>query len=139
MKKNIHTKNVNIAIFAKQNLLLINLIKKYKNYRKIRGHDHYAGKFRGAAHNKCSLDYSMSNEIPVVFYNGSNYDYHFIIRELAKNMDGDMDCFGENTEKNITFKVPIRKEYKGVQTTFKIKFIDSFRFMNRSLSNITDN
>ena len=139
MKKNIHTKNVNIAIFAKQNLLLINLIKKYNNYRKIRDHDHYTGKFRGAAHNKCNLDYSVSNEIPVVFYNGSNYDYHFIIRELAKNMDGDMDCLGENTEKNITFKVLIRKEYKGVQTTFKIKFIDSFRFMNRSLSNITDN
>ena len=26
----------------------------------------------------------MTNEIPVIFCNGSNYDYHFIIRELAK-------------------------------------------------------
>ena len=32
----------------------------------------------------CSLKYSMLKKIPIFFHNGSNYDYHFIIKELAK-------------------------------------------------------
>ena len=28
--------------------------------------------------------YSVSKKIPIVFHNGSNYDYHFIRKELAK-------------------------------------------------------
>ena len=30
----------------------------------------------------------MPNEIPVVFHNGSNHDYHFIIKELANDFQG---------------------------------------------------
>ena len=30
----------------------------------------------------------MPNEIPAAFHNGSNYDYHFIIKELAKEFEG---------------------------------------------------
>ena len=41
----------------------------------------------------------MSNEIPVVFHDVSNYDYHFIIKELANVSDGQFECLGENTEK----------------------------------------
>ena len=43
-------------------------------------------------------------------------------------------------EKYITFKIPLKKENKdGKFITFKLKFIDSFRFMNRSLSDLVDN
>ena len=28
----------------------------------------------------------MPSEVPVVFHNGSNYDYHFIIKELANEL-----------------------------------------------------
>ena len=62
------------------------ILKKFakgKNYRKVRDHCHYTGKYRGAAHSICNLKFNVPNEIPVVFYNGSNYDYHFIIKELA--------------------------------------------------------
>ena len=48
-----------------------------KNY-KVRDHCHYMGKYRGAAHNICNLRYKASKEIPIVFQNGSIYDYHFI-------------------------------------------------------------
>ena len=41
----------------------------------------------------------MPNEIPVVFYNESNYDYHFVIKELADAFEGEFNCLGENTEK----------------------------------------
>ena len=42
---------------------------------------------RDAAHIICNLKYSMSKEIPVVFHTGLNYDYHFIIKELAKELE----------------------------------------------------
>ena len=54
-----------------------------KNY-KVRDHCHYTSKYRGAAHNICNLRYKVSKEIPIVFHNGSIYDYHFIIKELVK-------------------------------------------------------
>ena len=38
-------------------------------------------------------------EISVLFYNGSTYDYHLIIKEIAQEFKGELDCLGENTEK----------------------------------------
>ena len=40
-----------------------------------------------------------------MFYNGSAYDYHFIIEKLAKEFEGQFECLGENTEKYITFSI----------------------------------
>ena len=45
----------------------------------------------------------MPNEIPVVFPNGSNYDYHFIIKKLANEFEGQFECLGENKRKSKTF------------------------------------
>ena len=52
----------------------------------------------------------MSNEIPVVFHNGSNYDYHFIIKELENEFKRQFEYLGENIQKYKTFSVPIEKE-----------------------------
>ena len=43
--------------------------------------------------------------------------------------------------KNIlTFSIPINKEFENDETiTYKIKFIDSIRFMSSSLSSLVDN
>ena len=112
-----------------------------KKQQKVRDHYHYTGKYRGAAHNICNLRYKIPKEIPVVFHNGSTYDYHFIIKELAKEFEGNFECLGENTEKYITFSVPIKKKIdnKDLEITYKIKFIDSYRFMSSSLSKLVDN
>ena len=109
--------------------------------QKVRDHCHYTGKYRGAAHNICNLRHKVHKEIPVVFHNGSTYDYHFIIKELAKEFEGNFECLGENTEKYITFSVPIKKkiENKDLEITYQIKFIDSYRFMSSSLSKFVDN
>ena len=106
----------------------------------IRDHCHYTGKYR-AAHNTCNLRYKIPKNIPVIFHNGSTYDYHFIIRELVKEFEGNFECLEENTEKYITFSVPIKKriENKDIEITYKIKFVDSFRFMATSLSKLVDN
>ena len=51
-----------------------------------------------------------------------------------------MKCLGENMEKYITFKVPLKKiNGNGKLITYKLKFIDSYIFMATSLSNLTDN
>ena len=111
-----------------------------KNY-KVRNHCHFTGKYRGAAHNICNLRYKVPKEIPIVFHNGSTYDYHFIIKELVKEFEGNFECLGKNTEKYTTFSVPIKKkvENKDLEITYKIKFIDSYRFMSSSLSKLVDN
>ena len=57
------------------------------NYWKVRDHCHYTGKYRGAAHSIYNLKFNVSYAIPVVFHNGSNNDYHFVIRELAKKFE----------------------------------------------------
>ena len=76
-----------------------------EKYKTIRHHCHYTGKFRGAAHSIYNLRYKSSKEIPLVFHNGSIYDYNFIIKQLAKEFEDRLECLGENT----TFSVPIEK------------------------------
>ena len=87
------------------------------------------------------MRHKVPKEIPVVFHNGSTYDYNFIIKELVKEFEDDFDCFGENTEKYITFSVSIKKkiENKDLETTYKIELIDSYRLMSSSLSKLVDN
>ena len=70
-----------------------------KKYCKVRDHCHYTGKFRGAAHNSCNLRDEITKEIAIAFHNGSVYDYHFMIKELAFEFKDKFDCLGENTEK----------------------------------------
>ena len=81
-------------------------------------------------------------------HNGSNYDYHFVIKELAEEFKKQFTCLGENTEKYITFTVPIEKEVTRINKneeevtkniSYILQFIDSTRFMESSLSNFVNN
>ena len=56
--------------------------KDYINRKKVKDHCHYTGKFRGAAHSKCNLNYKVQKEIPIIIHNAS-YDTHFILNQLA--------------------------------------------------------
>ena len=109
-----------------------------KKHNKVKDHCHYTGKYRGAAHGICNLRYKIPKDIPEVFHNGSIYDNHFIIKEF----EGQFYCFGENTEKYITFSVPIKTKTvktdkvsndKITKISYKLKFIVSFRFISTSL------
>ena len=53
-----------------------------ENYHVVLNHCNHPRKYRCLAHSICDLGYKIPKEIPVVFHNGPNYDYHFIIREL---------------------------------------------------------
>ena len=83
---------------------------EYDLYHKVRDHCHYTGKFRGAAHNICNLQYKVTQKIPIVLHNGSTYDYHFVIKKIAEEFKGEFECLEENTEKYIAFSVPLKKE-----------------------------
>ena len=56
---------------------------RFKVYHKFRDHCHYTGKFRGATHSICNLRYKIPKEIPIIFHNGSTYDYHSMINKLS--------------------------------------------------------
>ena len=65
---------------------------------------------------------------------------YFIINQLAEEFKGELNCIGENMEKYITFSVPIKKECdNGKKIAYKLRFIDSFRFMSTSLSELVVN
>ena len=90
----------------------------------------------------------MPNKIPVVFHNVSNYDYNFIIKELANEFERQFECLEENKEKYKTFSVPVKREIEkidkdgneSVETiSYKIIIIDSMRFNATSLSKLVDN
>ena len=54
----------------------------------------------------------------------ASYDAHFIINQLAEKFKDELNCIGENMEK---------------QLDTNSRFIDSFRFIPTSLSELTDN
>ena len=110
-----------------------------KEMRNVRDHCHYTGKYRGAAHSKCNLNYKIVNEIPVLSHNGAIYDYHFIIKYLAREFKGNSGFLGENTEKYISFNVPFKKVINDKEIKYKIRISDSCRFIQDSLSNLVDN
>ena len=117
-----------------------------KKHRKVRDHDHYTGKFRGAAHSICNLRYSTQKDVPVFFHNGTNYDFNLIIPELVKEFRSELRCIPLNGEKFMSFSIPIKKKTyansrstKKKTLTYYLRFIDSARHMNESLSSLADN
>ena len=98
MKKINLIKCETFAIYAKKFNTDKNDKNAFKLYHKVRDHCHYT---RGAAHNICNLRYKLPQE----------FDCQF-------------ECLGENTEKYITFSVPIKKELdNGKIMTYKLKLI----------------
>ena len=125
---------------------------KDKNKEKVKDHCHYTGRYRGAAHNKCNLDYRKPNFTPVVFHNLSGYDSHLFIKNLGFS-DGNIDCIPNNEEKYISFSKKIQvKSYtkkvkneegepaeKEIKVYHTIRFIDSFKFMATSSEKLVNN
>ena len=44
-----------------------------------------------------------------------DYEYNFIVKELVEEFEGQLTCLGENTEKYITFSVPIENEVTRIE------------------------
>ena len=85
------------TIFVKESLK-INMLKIKNIVKLFINHCHYTREYRGAAHSICNLKYSVPNKIIIVFHNGSNNGYLFIIKELAEEFEAQFTCLGESTE-----------------------------------------
>ena len=94
---------------------------------RVRDHCHLTGKFRGAAHNDCNLNYSFTGRFSVILCNLHGYDSHLIMQELGKLKDKKINCIPNNTEKYISFSID------------NLDFIDSLQFMNASLEKLASN
>ena len=112
---------------------------------KVRDHCHYTGRYRGPACNSCNLKYRKPKFIPVFFHNLSGYDSHLFIKKLGSPNEN-MDCIPNNEEKYISFSKNIKVgEYKDKKTgevrdkTFRIRFLDSFKFLPASLGALINN
>lgn len=98
-----------------------------KHVVRVRDHCHLTGRYRGAAHSDCNLNYKFSNRIPVVLHNLRGYDSHLIMQGLGKLKGVPIKCIPNNTEKYISFAVG------------DLVFIDSLQFMNASLEKLVSN
>ena len=65
----------------------VNKYVKDKKYHQARNNYHYAGEYKGAVYSICNLKYIVPKSILIAFHNGSNYDYNFIIKELAEEFE----------------------------------------------------
>ena len=66
-----------------------NIKKENDNNMKVLDHDHYNGKYRGAAHKVCNLQYKLTKDIPVIFHNFKGYDCHLLVSEVVEYFDHD--------------------------------------------------
>ena len=82
----------------------------------------------------CNLRFNVPNKVSVVFHNGSNYDSHLIINELANEFEGQFECLGEKEKEVITVDDDVKESVATI--SYKIKFIDSARFMASSVWNL---
>ena len=100
---------------------------------KIREHNHFNGKYRGAACQSCNTqEGKASKEIPVFFHNGSKYDFHFIVTELMKYQDryNKVEVLPKTSEEYIS--ITYGSFYR------KLIFKDSYRFLQQGLGDIAE-
>ena len=118
--------------------------KEFGESKKQRDHCHFTGKYRGAAHVKCNLQFKKPKFTPVIFHNLSGYDAHLFVKNLGRT-EGNIKCIPNNEEKYISFsKEIVVGEYKNkkgekVEVKHEIRFLDSFKFMASSLESLVGN
>src|SRR5690606_14876789 len=78
---------------------------------KVRDHCHITGKYRGAAHNECNLNFKYKSDIPVIIHNLKGYDSHLILSSYKPGMNPKtgkaeyINCIPLNWEKFLTFSI----------------------------------
>ena len=114
-------------LFQKSNNCLI--CKKFINNdeEKVRDHCQVTGKFRGAAHERCNLNFQLTKKLPVIFHNLRGYDSHLIFNELDK-FDVKIKVIPNGLEKYMVFFL-----------NKNLVFIDSMQFINSSLDKLVKN
>ena len=103
---------------------------------RIRDHCHPTRRYRGPTHSNCNLNYKNSLYIPIVFYNLSGYDAHFIIKEIATAYNGHVLPITTEIYISFTKHVKDTAERTDSRKCIKLRFIDSFKFLRTSLDKL---
>ena len=112
---------------------------------KVRDHCHITGKYRGAAHEVCNLNYKVPNFIPVYLHNLSGYDCHLFIKKLKTSCGDEINCIPKTEENYISFSKQVivdsyvDEEGKEKPVKRELRFIDTFKFMAASLDSLSKN
>ena len=106
--------------------------------KRVRDHCHLTGRYRGPAHSSCNLFYRNVSYIPVVFHNLFGYDSHFIIKKIATLFKGNIDVLPITKEKYISFTKHVisTADKLDPHNHIKLRFIDSYKFLNTSLEKL---
>ena len=102
---------------------------------KVRDYCHFTGKYRGAAHNECNLKLKRDKTIPVVFHNGTRYDFHLFVRSLGR-VEGHIKTIAKNSEQYISIDKSV---YVSEGNTWRVRFMDFYGFIQASLENLVEN
>ncbi|XP_050505390.1 uncharacterized protein LOC126883768 [Diabrotica virgifera virgifera] len=102
--------------------------------RKVKDHHHLNSLYLGPSHNSCNINNKLSNTIPVFFHNMSNYDCHLFIKELSTTGEK-VSVIAQTKEKYITISkgILVEKSKNGLDKYITLKFVDSYRFLAKSL------
>ena len=99
----------------------------YNDDKKVRDHCHVTGKFRGAAHWSCNINFQLTKKIPIIFHNLRGCDSHLIFSEISK-FDAKISVIPNGLEKYMAFFL-----------NGNLVFIDSMQFMNSILDELVKN
>ena len=108
----------------------------YQPLKKVLDHCHVSGKVLGAAHLKCNAGWHIKEKIPIVLHNFSRYDSHLIIK-LINQLKEDPTIIPKTEEEYISFSTKI--PYGDGKQKVELRFIDSVRFMQASLDELSSN
>ena len=89
-------------LFQKSNSCWISKKLIDNDEEKVRDHCPVTGKFRGAAHRICNVNFQLTKNIPVIFHNLRGYDSHLIFNELNK-FDVKIKVIPNGLEKYMAF------------------------------------
>lgn len=99
---------------------------------RVKDHCHITGRYRGASHSICNLQFKRPSFVPIYFHNLSGYDSHLFIKKLGE-APGTIKIIPKTKENYVSFTkfIPIENEF------FQLRFVDSFKFLGTSLEKLT--
>ncbi|XP_061396091.1 uncharacterized protein LOC133331730 [Musca vetustissima] len=120
-----------------ENAKICHICDKELGSDKVHDHCHITGRYRGAAHKECNINYTVPTFIPILFHNFSGYDCHLFIKELIKYIPSKKtNIIPQNKELYISVSHVVDM---GNGRELEYRFLDSFRFMAASLETLANN
>lgn len=99
---------------------------------KVRDHCHITGRYRGAAHSICNLQFKRPSFVPIFFHNLAGYDCHLFIKKLGE-APGPIKIIAKTKENYVSFTKIISVSDNAL---IQLRFVDSLKFLGASLDQL---